>query len=464
MRAEEQRFCPAVLQICCAKSAGIRIKETWGGTRMPENVESLTVVSKLLDMARLDPEYLKELDRLRQPVVVLFSDIHGSTAYFEEHGDAAGLLMVHSCNGTVRRSVEKHQGRVIKSIGDGMMATFADPIASVQAAIEIQKILGEVNDLRPKPERVGVRIGIHYGAGILRANDVFGDVVNMASRVESAAAPGQIVISDALFKEVREAHFITRELGRFKLKGKTNDHSLYEVIWNQPSAPASKAPEVAPGVAQSAPQFRIQLMKSDGSVAAEHPVVPQLTIGRTQGDLRFTADASMAPLNARFVVQDGQLFVEDLSDGLEKIFIRLTGGHTLQTGDVIIMGQQVFRFREVAGAMSAVTQLGISMDDLHKALDKPVAELILMNSSGQTAGTCPISSVETQFGRTRGQYTFPADNMMSRLHARLLQRGEDFLLEDAGSRNGTFVNVRGKTSLVESSAVVVGSQLFRVKC
>src|SRR5512146_2950223 len=109
---------------------------------MAEKVDSRTVVTKLLEMARVDPEYLKDLDRLRQPVVVLFTDIHGSTAYFEAHGDAAGLLMVHSCNRTVRQAVEKHEGRVIKSIGDGMMASFTDPAAAIQAAIEIQQLLG----------------------------------------------------------------------------------------------------------------------------------------------------------------------------------------------------------------------------------------------------------------------------------------------------------------------------------
>ena len=157
---------------------------------MAENVDGVTLVTKLLEMARLDPEYLKDLDKLRRPVVVVFTDIQGSTAYFEEHGDAAGLLMVHNCNRTVREAVEKRGGQIIKSIGDGMLATFTDAAAAVNASINIQTILSEVNDLRPDAQRVGVRIGIHYGIGIVKANDVFGDVVNMASRVESAAAAG----------------------------------------------------------------------------------------------------------------------------------------------------------------------------------------------------------------------------------------------------------------------------------
>jgi class 3 adenylate cyclase len=213
---------------------------------MADGVDAGTFVTKLLEMARLDPEYLKDLDKLRRPVVVVFTDIQGSTAYFEEHGDAAGLLMVHNCNRTVREAVEKRGGQIIKSIGDGMLATFTDAAAAVNASINMQTILSEVNDLRPDAQRVGVRIGIHYGIGIVKANDVFGDVVNMASRVESAATAGQIVISDALRKQLDESQFNIRELGRFKLKGKTSEHSLFEVVWNpKAAAPAKPAAQVA---------------------------------------------------------------------------------------------------------------------------------------------------------------------------------------------------------------------------
>jgi pSer/pThr/pTyr-binding forkhead associated (FHA) protein len=92
-----------------------------------------------------------------------------------------------------------------------------------------------------------------------------------------------------------------------------------------------------------------------------------------------------------------------------------------------------------------------------------VARLVRIEAGRETSDSFPLSSVETQFGRMQGHYTFPRDKMMSRLHARILQRGADFLLEDASSRNGTFVNIRGKTPLIEGSAVLVGSQLLRVQ-
>src|ERR1035441_2445749 len=183
-------------------------------------------IAKLLDLAREDPTCLEKLEKLRRTITVMFTDIQGSTAYFEKHGDAAGklrrtitvmftdiqgstayfekhgdaagLVMVHHCNDILRRIVQDHRGRVIKTIGDGMMATFEECAPSVEAAVKMQHGLADLNARRPESDRVAIRIGIHYDTGIVRSHDVFGDVVNVASRIESVASPRQIVISDTL--------------------------------------------------------------------------------------------------------------------------------------------------------------------------------------------------------------------------------------------------------------------------
>jgi class 3 adenylate cyclase/pSer/pThr/pTyr-binding forkhead associated (FHA) protein len=422
--------------------------------------ESGTLVTKLLELAQVDASYLKELDKLRRAITVMFTDIKGSTAYFEKYGDGAGLLMVHQCNDALRRVVESRKGRVIKTIGDGMMAAFDECLHSVEAALEMQTSLAQLNSLRPESDRVAVRIGLHYDTGIMRSNDIFGDVVNVASRVENVAAPGQIVISDTLYEQVRQSGFVVRELGRFLLKGKTHERTLYEVAWTvRKEAQVSREQAAVPN---AKPGFKLQLIGKDGSIGAEYPIQESLTIGRTEGDIRFTADANLAPRNARVFIEEGQLFVEDLSDGTESIFVKLSGGYTLQNDDIVLIGQQVFRFREVAGAMSAVTRIGATLSDITDALQQPVATLLRLDEKGRGAGSFPLSATEVQFGRTRGAYVFQDDNLMSRLHARILQRGEDFVLEDLGSRNGTLVKVRGKTPLPLGAAVLVGSELLRV--
>ena len=190
-------------------------------------------IGELLDLAGGDPSFIEQLEKLRRTITVMFTDIQGTTAYFEKYGDAAGLLMVHRCIDTLRTIVQGHGGRVIKTIGDGMLVTFEGCAASIEAAIRMQRTLADFNTLHRESDRVAIRIGIHYDTGIVRSQDVFGDVVNVASRIVSLASPGQIAISDKLWQEVRSREFELRSLGRFVLKGKKSERTLYEVLWNQ---------------------------------------------------------------------------------------------------------------------------------------------------------------------------------------------------------------------------------------
>src|SRR5213082_3908869 len=95
--------------------------------------------TQIIQSSRGNAELLAELEKFRRTITVMFTDIKGSTAYFEKYGDVAGLMMVHQCNDMLRLIVEKHGGRVIKTIGDAIMATFEDCAESVQASIEMQK-------------------------------------------------------------------------------------------------------------------------------------------------------------------------------------------------------------------------------------------------------------------------------------------------------------------------------------
>lgn len=432
---------------------------------MPISRQSNTVVTKLLELARRDPKYLEDLERLRRTVIVMFTDIRGSTAYFEKHGDVAGLMLVHECNGMIRRMVQMHGGRVIKTIGDGCMATFEDCAQSIAAAVQMQVSMADMNSQRSAEEQVAIRIGLHYGSGIVKSNDVFGDVVNMASRVESVATPGQVVISEQLREQIESLGFRIAELGRFSLKGKTHEQQLYEVLWKGATTHGTL---VSPGVASAqeekpAPMYRLQVIRQDGSVGAEYALKSALTIGRSQGDIRFPSDATMATLHARIVLEGTHVLVEDVSQGGESVFVRLSAAYTLQDCDVVIMGNQAFRFSEDAMLMSAATVLGATLPDITKAAeDAAAAEFIRLDGNGTPAQRFPLRNETTEFGRTTGAYTFPGDKLMSRVHARVLQRGEDFVLEDAGSRNGTFVKVRGKAPVAVDSAVLVGSRLLKL--
>jgi class 3 adenylate cyclase len=436
-----------------------------GGNGLMQPQESVT---QIMQSPKAQEELLAQLEKFRRTITVMFTDIKGSTAYFEKYGDVAGLMMVHQCNDILRKIVEAHGGRVIKTIGDAIMASFEEGKESVLAAMEMQKALIGFNAPKPKVDHVFIRIGLHYGTGIVKSNDVFGDVVNMASRVESVAVPEQIVISDTLNQQVAPLGvFKIVHLGRYQLKGKETDRDLFEVVWDE-TAPARQAAAhtVVTGGAKFSvvlPKFKLQHVRRDGTVGDEHPLKDgKLKVGRTEGDLLFGTDTKMAPVHGRFFVDRGQLFVEDLSQGAG-VFVRLIAIYTLQDKDVVLVGRQMLQFRAKADVLKKAAATGTTIMDMSTALNESVAELVRMTAQGpDETGRFPVNQEEVTLGRARGTYTFNDDGFMSGTHARIYQRGEDFYLEDMGSRNGTFIRVRGTAPVPVGATVLMGGQLLKV--
>ncbi len=425
-------------------------------------------VTQIIQSSRAQEEMLAHLEKFRRTVVVMFTDIKGSTAYFEKYGDVAGLMMVHQCNDMLRQIVEKHGGRVVKEIGDAIMAIFDDCKESVQASIEMQKALIDFNAPKPEQDHVYIRIGLNYGTGLVKSNDVFGDVVNVASRVESVAQPEQIVISDTLNREVTScSQFKITYLGRYALKGKEGDRDLFEVTWDEKrkARPATAHTVVVTDAKFKVvvPRFKLQHIRKDGSVGSEHELRNGvLTIGRLEGDLKFGADPQMAESHAKFFVERGQLYVDDLSGG-KGIFVRLIATYTLQNNDVVMMGRQVFQFREKTEAVAAAAATGTAIMEVASIIKEPVAELVAVNAQGVDENSrFPLLDQEVTWGRNRGTYIFPEDGFMSRAHAKVYQRGDSFFLEDVGSRNGTFIKVRGRSPVPVGATVLVGGQLLKI--
>jgi class 3 adenylate cyclase len=174
-----------------------------------------------------------ELERLRSPVTILFSDIKGSTAYFEKKGDLDGLAMVQRHNALLSPVIEECGGRVVKTIGDSIMAAFIDPVGAVKAAVGMQRTLESDRAGRSDLEQIHIRIGLHTGLGIVKDNDVFGDVVNAAARVQRQAQPDQILITDVLIEAADTAGCQCIRLGKADLRGKDEPIDLYAVAWSE---------------------------------------------------------------------------------------------------------------------------------------------------------------------------------------------------------------------------------------
>ncbi len=201
--------------------------------KMPASVDSILQERLRLEQeqAALD-QMLKE--KFQKNITVMFTDIKGSTSYFETYGDVEGRAMVERHNAMLFPKVKQFGGRVIKTIGDAIMAVFDDPAQGVKAAIAMQKVLEEYNKAQDqKHRRILVRIGLNHGPAVVEEKDVFGDAVNVAARVESKCDAEQILISDSLYKEVRgDDEILVRFFGDVECKGKAEPVKIYRVVWS----------------------------------------------------------------------------------------------------------------------------------------------------------------------------------------------------------------------------------------
>jgi len=172
-------------------------------------------------------------------LTVMFTDIQGFTELTEEKGDqvSAELRALH--DKTLKTIIESNDvGLIIKYIGDAVMAVFAEPSAAVEKALEIQQAIRKLNDQASDQPSIRVRIGLHMGQVSIENNiqvDIFGRHVNRASRIESLAQGGQVLMSYAVFDSahawiVAQSHLEHVNHGRYELKGVKEPVDIYEVF------------------------------------------------------------------------------------------------------------------------------------------------------------------------------------------------------------------------------------------
>ena len=168
-----------------------------------------------------------------QKIAVLFTDIVGSTRYFKDQGDLAGRKMLQYHQEIASQPIVEHSGLVVKTLGDSVMAYFSNPKEAVKAAIRIQQELKQHNTTRKIDEKFSVRIGIHWGNGIVEEQDIFGDVVNMAAKIVPLADVGQIVISEETYSLVEALSSVKYEI--FDIKSENEEYrglKVYSVLWD----------------------------------------------------------------------------------------------------------------------------------------------------------------------------------------------------------------------------------------
>ncbi|HEY5205694.1 MAG TPA: adenylate/guanylate cyclase domain-containing protein [Roseiarcus sp.] len=185
----------------------------------------------------------------RKLAAILAADVVGYSRMMGE--DEAGTAsLVRERREAAQPIIAAHGGRLFKTMGDGMLVEYPSVVAAVECALAMQKQMAAGNESALEAKRVLYRIGVHLGDVLVEGEDVLGDGVNIASRLEGVAEPGGVCISGAAYEHVRgrvEAEFI--DLGEKALKNIARPVRVYAVrLDSGPSgrAPDAPAPEAAP--------------------------------------------------------------------------------------------------------------------------------------------------------------------------------------------------------------------------
>lgn len=239
---------------------------------------------------------------------VLIADIVGSTRLYEVHGNIAAKQMVDSCLKILSDTVESHKGRVVKSLGDGILCSFESEEEAVWAAVSMCDEIAK--------HQLDIRVGLHRGEVVEDAGDIFGDAVNTASRIVGIAKPGEILISSDLRNELPAfMQGIIRPVQPVSVKGKREPIALYAILKNDGGESGADISQTICFTREDAAtppadnHLKLRYQSSQLSLGPDE----DLTIGREAANGLVVPSKHVSRFHARVFQRGGKFYIEDKS-------------------------------------------------------------------------------------------------------------------------------------------------------
>ena len=279
---------------------------------------------------------------------ILFADVSGSTSLYEKLGDQRALAAVESVLAELRKSVAIQGGRVVKTIGDEVMAVLPSADAAMHAACDMQNRVAAIPPI--SDVRLAIRAGFHYGPAIEERGDYFGDAVNTAARMAGLARSGQIITTgstvEALSPLLREA---TRDLDAMTVKGKQEEIRIFEVIWHDSEDLTMMAARDAPASTRVA-----ELSLNYG----EHGLVlgpshASATLGRDATNDLVVADKMASRVHCRIEHRRGNFVLVDQSTNGTYVTVDGDAEILLKREQLMLRGRGVISLGHTATAPDA---------------------------------------------------------------------------------------------------------------
>lgn len=273
-------------------------------------------------------------------LAVLFADVSGSTKLYERLGDSEALRAVDRVIKRMQIAIQGCRGKLVKTIGDEVMASFERAEDAFVAAVEMQQ---RVSDLPAvSGVKLTIRVGFHFGPAIEEDNDLFGDTVNTAARIVGLANAEQILTSKQSIDEIpallRES---TRDLDQLSVKGKAEGVHVFEVLWRASEELTMKADSIGKLTGGAAGKLYVRYR---GKTYQMDEKCAQLTLGREHNNDIVVEDRKASRQHARIERRGNKYLLVDQSTNGTYLTPRGENEMLLRREEVALQGTGVISF------------------------------------------------------------------------------------------------------------------------
>ncbi len=249
---------------------------------------------------------------------VVFTDLFGSTSVYEALGNAQATLAVTQVTNWIAKTITSHGGRVVKLLGDGVLALFYNNRSAINAVVEIQR-QHQVRMAKVAPaHRLPIRVGVSCGDVEIVSQDCYGDAVNVAARLSDLSGASQIWANSAALEGINEAEGVRfRVLGPISIRGRAEPCTVYQIDWEDdaPSSLLTMQSDVVPlfdPTQNDTLGGQIELIWMDARKTYRSFDLP-IHIGRLRQAEFVVDDPRVSRTHARIDWRNGSMMLVDLS-------------------------------------------------------------------------------------------------------------------------------------------------------
>jgi adenylate cyclase len=267
---------------------------------------------------------------------VLFADVCDSTGLYESLGDAPALALVNTLFEKLGSITATHEGIVIKTLGDAVISQFRDADKAFRAACDMQTAAAA---LSPRSQaKFAIKIAFNYGPVVLKDDDVFGDTVNVCSRLNTLGSPEQVLTTqltvDALSPGLRVR---CRQLYPLKVKGKAEQIMVFDVLWRLDPDITERDLPARPSAARNA----VAVLKiSYGGESYTVGPAQEVLLGRDKGNDIIIESTRASRVHARIFGRDGNFVIADQSSNGTFLLIDGNSREMLLRREEAVMGER----------------------------------------------------------------------------------------------------------------------------